>query len=199
MRSSVTGYRTAVRLERGSARMLTRNALDRTARLGPIAAATAKLKARTAYIDGEIVVLDDAGISDFGALQQALSQGRTERMVYFAFDLPHLDGRELTLSQPRGLAAMCGVQNTHIGTISSHWAEPDQKPRIVASKSIRAPELKKSSADFAIHDPRYCCHHPGPMRAGALTAAWNVARSGTRIFAAVGEMQRGRQAGRSLS
>jgi hypothetical protein len=38
----------------------------------------------------------------------------------------------------RGLAAMCGVQNAHIGTISSQWAEPDQKPRIVAIKSILA-------------------------------------------------------------
>jgi hypothetical protein len=33
---------------------------------------------------------------------------------------------------------MCGVQNAHIGRISCHWAEPDQKPRIVAIKSILA-------------------------------------------------------------
>src|SRR5947209_1587218 len=38
----------------------------------------------------------------------------------------------------RGLAALCGVQNAHIGTISSQWSEPDQKPRIVAIKSILA-------------------------------------------------------------
>lgn len=30
----------------------------------------------------------------------------------------------------RGLAALCGVQNAHIGTISSQWADPEQKPRI---------------------------------------------------------------------
>ena len=36
----------------------------------------------------------------------------------------------------RGLAALCGVQNAHIGTISSQWNEPDQKPRIAAIKSI---------------------------------------------------------------
>jgi bifunctional non-homologous end joining protein LigD len=75
--------------------MLTRNALDWTARFGPIAAAAAKLKARTVYLDREIVVLDDAGIADFGAPQEALSEGRTERMIYFAFDLLHLDGRDL--------------------------------------------------------------------------------------------------------
>jgi hypothetical protein len=38
----------------------------------------------------------------------------------------------------RGLATLCGVQNAHIGTISSQWSEPDQKPRIVAIKSILA-------------------------------------------------------------
>ncbi len=38
----------------------------------------------------------------------------------------------------RGLAALCGVQNAHIGTISSQWNEVDQKPRIAAIKSILA-------------------------------------------------------------
>ncbi|SFM00015.1 hypothetical protein SAMN03159423_4820 [Bradyrhizobium sp. NFR13] len=36
----------------------------------------------------------------------------------------------------RGLAALCGVQNAHIGTISAQWSEPDQKPRIKAIKAI---------------------------------------------------------------
>ena len=38
----------------------------------------------------------------------------------------------------RGLAALCGVQNAHIGTISSQWNEVDQKPRIAAIKAILA-------------------------------------------------------------
>jgi hypothetical protein len=36
----------------------------------------------------------------------------------------------------RGLAALCGVQNAHIGTISSQWNEPDQKPRIQSVKAV---------------------------------------------------------------
>ncbi|PWS35836.1 hypothetical protein DFH01_19900 [Falsiroseomonas bella] len=36
----------------------------------------------------------------------------------------------------RGLAALCGVQNAHIGTISSQWDEPEQKPRIKAIRDI---------------------------------------------------------------
>ena len=35
----------------------------------------------------------------------------------------------------RGLAALCGVQNAHIGTISSQWSEFDQKPRIATIKA----------------------------------------------------------------
>jgi hypothetical protein len=38
----------------------------------------------------------------------------------------------------RGLAVMCGVKNAHIGTISSQWSDADQKPRIIAIKSILA-------------------------------------------------------------
>jgi hypothetical protein len=38
----------------------------------------------------------------------------------------------------RGLAALCGVMNAHIGTISSQWNEREQKPRITAIKSILA-------------------------------------------------------------
>ncbi len=36
----------------------------------------------------------------------------------------------------RGLAALCGVQNAHIGTISSQWNETVQKPRISTIKGI---------------------------------------------------------------
>ena len=36
----------------------------------------------------------------------------------------------------RGLAKLCGVQNAHIGTISSQWNEEDEKPRIKAIKAI---------------------------------------------------------------
>lgn len=38
----------------------------------------------------------------------------------------------------RGLAKLCGVQNAHIGTISSHWEEVEEKPRIKAIKAILA-------------------------------------------------------------
>jgi ATP-dependent DNA ligase len=45
--------------------MLTRKGLDWTERFAPIAQALAKLPARAAYLDGEIVVLGKDGISSF--------------------------------------------------------------------------------------------------------------------------------------
>ncbi|MGG2474519.1 hypothetical protein ACNVD4_04060, partial [Rhizobium sp. BR5] len=45
------------------------------------------LPAETVLIDGEIVVERDSGASDFSALQQDLSEGRSDRFVFYAFDL----------------------------------------------------------------------------------------------------------------
>jgi bifunctional non-homologous end joining protein LigD len=82
------GYRAMARFEGGKVRMLTRRGLDWTARFQPIADALTKLNASDAYIDGEVVMPDEAGVSSFASLQDALSlKNRTERLIYFAFDL----------------------------------------------------------------------------------------------------------------
>jgi bifunctional non-homologous end joining protein LigD len=90
------GYRTAARIEGGKVRLLTRTGLDWTARFRPIAAALASLPVKTAYLDGEIAVLGPDGVTSFAALQDALSKGHSADLVYFAFDLLHLDGLDLT-------------------------------------------------------------------------------------------------------
>ena len=46
-------------------------------------------------IDGEVVALDDDGAPDFAALQAALSDGETDELVFFAFDLLFVDGEDL--------------------------------------------------------------------------------------------------------
>ena len=90
------GYRALCRLERGEARLLTRRGNDWTDRFAAIASAAAFLPAETALLDGEVAWLADDGRTEFQALQQALGEGREERLVYFAFDLIHLDGHDLT-------------------------------------------------------------------------------------------------------
>ena len=72
-----------------------------------------------------------------GSAQGALALGIEKDAEFGEIGMGVLSDGTPYLNQ-RGLAALCGVQNAHIGTISSQWAEPDQKPRILAIKSILA-------------------------------------------------------------
>jgi len=93
------GYRLLARIEAGRVKLLTRSGLDWTKRFGKaVTEAFANLPAGKAMIDGELVVETDAGSSDFSALQADLSDDRTDRFVFYAFDLLHLDGADLTAS-----------------------------------------------------------------------------------------------------
>ena len=92
----LAGSRTAARIETGEVQIPTRSGLDWTARFQPIAEALAVPKTRAAYLDGEIAVLGEDGVTSFAALQDALSRGQAQRLTYHVFDLLHLDGRDLT-------------------------------------------------------------------------------------------------------
>lgn len=90
------GYRIQARLEGGKVKLLTRSGLDWTSKFGKeLPNAFRKLPADSALVDGEVVVERENGASDFSALQAALSEGRTDRFVFYAFDLLYLDGRDL--------------------------------------------------------------------------------------------------------
>lgn len=90
------GYRALARIADGEVRLLTRGALDWTKRFGSIARALARLPVSAALIDGEVVVMGPNGASRFSDLQDALSEGRDDRLQFYAFDLLHLDGKDLT-------------------------------------------------------------------------------------------------------
>ncbi len=90
------GYRVLCRVEGGEARVITRNGKDWTDRFGGVAAAVAALPVEDALVDGEVVVLDRSGVSSFQKLQNSLSGARAGELVLFAFDLLHLDGRDIT-------------------------------------------------------------------------------------------------------
>ena len=77
-------------------RLFTRNRQDWTHRFKSIADAVAKLPAETALLDGELVAQNEKGISSFSLLQTDLKEGRSDRFVYWVFDLLHLDGRDLS-------------------------------------------------------------------------------------------------------
>ncbi len=87
------GYRIQMRVEDGEVTLRTRKALDWTDKFPNIADAAAKLP--NCIIDGEIVALNAKGDPDFSAMQAALSDGDTDGLIYFAFDLLFEDGEDL--------------------------------------------------------------------------------------------------------
>jgi bifunctional non-homologous end joining protein LigD len=90
------GYRTLVFFDGGAVRMITRNGHDWTHRYRALAKAFEKLPCKTALIDGEVVVQDARGVTSLNLLEQALSEGDPHVMTYFAFDICHLDGHDLS-------------------------------------------------------------------------------------------------------
>ncbi|MBN9488118.1 MAG: DNA ligase D [Alphaproteobacteria bacterium] len=87
------GYRLQLRVDDGEATLRTRKGLDWTDKFGAIAVAAAKLP--DCMIDGEVVAIGEAGVPDFGALQAALSEGKSDRLIFFAFDLLFAEGEDL--------------------------------------------------------------------------------------------------------
>jgi bifunctional non-homologous end joining protein LigD len=89
------GYRLLCVIQKGSARLITRRGKDWTQRFPSVAKAAEELPVKNAIIDGEVVALDDRGISSFQMLQRALKDGTTDALVFYAFDLPYADGHDL--------------------------------------------------------------------------------------------------------
>jgi bifunctional non-homologous end joining protein LigD len=89
------GYRTMAYIAAERVRLMTRNGLDWTGYYGDLANAFQDLRCRQAILDGEVVVQDAAGVTSVPALEQALESRRTEQLIFYAFDLLHLDGEDL--------------------------------------------------------------------------------------------------------
>lgn len=79
------GYRIQISPGGGKATLRTRNGLDWTDRFSALAEQAAAWP--DAVIDGELCALDDDHMPDFSALQTAISDGKTDGLIYFAFDL----------------------------------------------------------------------------------------------------------------
>ncbi|HSX41162.1 MAG TPA: DNA ligase D [Candidatus Saccharimonadales bacterium] len=100
------GYRILAHLGDGEVKLLSRNGKDYTEVFAPIATELSSLKLN-AILDGEIVVLDKDGKSDFGALQDYQKTG-AGHLVYEVFDAPFADGhdlRELSLTKRKEIVA----------------------------------------------------------------------------------------------
>jgi bifunctional non-homologous end joining protein LigD len=88
------GYRCLIAIGGGKIVCYTRNEQDWTEKFASLVPAAEALTVESALIDGEVVVADRTGRSDFASLQQALKDGTP--LSYFAFDLIELGGEDLS-------------------------------------------------------------------------------------------------------
>jgi bifunctional non-homologous end joining protein LigD len=91
------GYRLIAFLEGKTVKLFTRNGNDWTASFPSIRNSVAQLRARSAVLDMEAVIVEPSGRTSFNALQQALGEaGRRDGIVGYVFDLLYLDGEDLS-------------------------------------------------------------------------------------------------------
>ncbi|HVT79181.1 MAG TPA: DNA ligase D [Phycisphaerae bacterium] len=89
------GYRLLAFIKGGAVALKTRTGEDWTHRFKTLAKSLEDFPAESAILDGEVVVLNEQGQSDFQALQN-MFKGKAKRPLhYFVFDLPYLEGKDL--------------------------------------------------------------------------------------------------------
>lgn len=90
------GYRIIAYVEGNTVRLMTRNGNDYTARFHDVASSLNELaNGRAMVLDGELVVTDPSGKTDFQALQNYMRNPKGQNLTYIVFDLLALDGEDL--------------------------------------------------------------------------------------------------------
>ncbi len=121
------GYRVQARRQGKTVQLLTRTGLDWTHRMKPVAAALARIPSDRYLLDGEVVVLDQDGLSSFARLQASFEKGESHPLTYFVFDLLHLDGRstrDLPLVRRKELLRELVGEDTEDLRLSEHIDAP---------------------------------------------------------------------------
>lgn len=101
------GYRIMTRIEGGKASLITRGGHDWSAKMPQLMEELQQLGVKSAWLDGEIVVLDEDGMPSFNRLQKSFDRKSSAAGIsYFLFDIPFFEGydlREVALVERRSL------------------------------------------------------------------------------------------------
>lgn len=146
------GYRILARISDARVTLFTRNGHDWTRKMGSLAAEIEKLDISEGWLDGEIVVLRD-GVPDFNALQNAIDGHRNDAIVYFAFDLPYWEGRDLRslpLVQRRAhLAALVAERAERVRFSEAFDAPPAQIFHAACQLGLEGLMFKRADSPYA--------------------------------------------------
>jgi bifunctional non-homologous end joining protein LigD len=148
------GYRIVARIDGGDVRLFTRNGNDWTVRLKALRDEIKSLDLPSAWIDGEIVMLNAKGNPDFQALQNAFDNSKTRDILFFAFDLPYFDGYDLTrvpLVERRALlqAIFKDVQSDKLRFSESFEAPVEKLLESACERGLEGLIGKKPNAPYA--------------------------------------------------
>jgi DNA ligase D-like protein (predicted ligase) len=143
------GYRALIIKDGERVQIRSRTNKDLTAAYPPVAAAARTLDASGAVVDGEIVAIDPSGRPSFQALQHRTAHlGHT--IVFFAFDLLHLNGADLTglpLDERRALLAEL-VEGSRVLLSSELPGTPQQVVEAVANLGLEGVIAKRRSSRY---------------------------------------------------
>ncbi|HEX5130210.1 MAG TPA: DNA ligase D [Usitatibacter sp.] len=147
------GYRIVARIEGDDVRLFTRNGNNWTSRMPVVRDELAKLGLASAWLDGEVVVLDAKGNPSFQLLQNAFDSSKTRDMVFFVFDLPHFGGYDLTrvpLVERRKVleAALAPVATNHVRYSETFDAPVEQLLEGACRKGLEGLIGKRADAPY---------------------------------------------------
>jgi len=146
------GYRLLARVEGKEVKLFTRNGNDWTSKFKPLAEAVASLGLKSAWLDGEIVVLNESGVPDFNALQTSIDNSRTKNIQLFLFDVPFLNGMDLrAVPVVTRRAKLKELLEGHEGSVrysESFAALPQQMLNAACQLGLEGVLLKRSDSPY---------------------------------------------------
>ena len=147
------GYRLLIRIEGKEIKFFTRNGHDWTNKLATLKAEILKLNWPDGWYDGEIVVQDAKGVPNFGALQMAFEDKKTEQIVLYLFDIVYFNGydlRAVPLVNRRNILTNLfeNVESNHVRLSEIFTAPPDSLLKSACQLGLEGIIAKRANSTY---------------------------------------------------
>ena len=148
------GYRMMARVKDGKASLITRGGHDWSDKMPQLVSDIELLGLSSAWLDGEVVALDEAGLPSFSRLQKCLDQqGSAAGIDFFLFDLPYFEGcdlREVALVERRRLlkALLADKAIAHVRYSASFEGDPAQVLQSACQMRLEGIIAKRADAPY---------------------------------------------------
>ena len=148
MKSKLDGYRMAARIDNGRVQLLTRTGLDWTDKYPSAIAALANLNVKTAYLDGELCGVDEAGLPSFAHTQAATDGERSVRSsITLSISCISTAGtsRAFSSSSARRFWSRCSQTSLAFSSTATRSVTANSSSSTPASSDLRAWSQRRST------------------------------------------------------